>query len=112
MAHHISGNELGPADLPYTLVVERRFNLTHLSTFVVAGASVLYFEPETESDRPGFNEFIDYLLKRRRAGLALEDERRIIFVPPCEYSKHINYEGASLLGIVQFHHPPLANHHS
>ncbi|KAA8496424.1 hypothetical protein FVE85_0153 [Porphyridium purpureum] len=112
VAHHVKGGELGKNGLPETLIVERRFSISHLETFVLPDASVLYFEPETDADRPGFEEFIEYLLKRERAGLALDDERRIIFIPPCEFSKQMGYDGPNLLGIVQFQYPPLANHHS
>lgn len=56
----------GQDGLPHTLVVERRFNLRHLNQFVVANASILYFEPETERDRKGFESFIDYLVERTR----------------------------------------------
>jgi len=107
IAHQISGTPLGEKGLPYTLIVERRFNISHLQTFVLPESSVLYFEPETDNDRQGFEEFIEYLLKRTRAGLALEDQRRFIFIPPCEFSKQLDYEGSSLLGVVQMAYPPL-----
>jgi hypothetical protein len=107
VAHHISGAPLGPSGLPKILVVERRFNILHLQTFVLPDASVLYFEPEQESDRAGFADFIEYLTKRTRAGLALEDERRFIFIPPCDYTNtHVGYGGQSLLGVVQHAYPP------
>lgn len=105
-AHQISGKSLGKQGLPYTLVVERRFNTAHLPAFVVPEAAILYFEPETEADRPGFDQFIDYLAKRTRAGLACQEDRRFIFVPPCEFSTQINYDGQSLLGVVQTNMPP------
>lgn len=109
VAHQLSGTALGEAGLPNILVVERRFNILHLQTFVLPEASVLYYEPENESDRAGFEEFIEYLHKRTRAGLALEDQRRFIFIPPCEYTRnHVDYQGRSLLGVVQTAYPPLA----
>lgn len=109
IAHQISGAPLGPNGLPKILVVERRFNILHLQTFVLPDASVLYFEPEQDSDRAGFNDFIEYLTKRTRAGLALEDQRRFIFIPPCDYTRtHVGYAGLSLLGVVQNAYPPLA----
>lgn len=109
VAHQISGVQLGQQGLPKVLVVERRFNILHLQTFVLPDASVLYFEPEKESDRAGFNDFIEYLTKRTRAGLALEDQRRFIFIPPCDYTKtQVGYDGMSLLGVVQNAYPPLA----
>lgn len=109
VAHQISGAALGPNGLPKILVVERRFNILHLQTFVLPDASVLYFEPEQESDRAGFKDFIEYLTKRTRAGLALEDQRRFIFIPPCDYTRtHVGYAGMSLLGVVQNAYPPLA----
>jgi len=108
VAHQIGGAPLGERGLPYTLVVERRFNVAHLQTFVLPNASVLYFEPETPEDRPGYEEFIEYLLRRTRAGLALEDQRRFIFVPPCSYSRHLSYDGAALLCVVQISYPPFA----
>lgn len=108
IAHHIKGNPLGDAGLPGILVVERRFNILHLQRFVLREASVLYFEPEQESDRAGFYDFIEYLNRRTRAGLALEDQRRFIFIPPCDYTRHeVEYEGRSLLGVVQNAYPPL-----
>uniref|UniRef100_A0A7S1XH60 F-box domain-containing protein n=1 Tax=Erythrolobus australicus TaxID=1077150 RepID=A0A7S1XH60_9RHOD len=109
VAHQISGGPLGEKGLPSTLVVERRFNISHLQTFVLPEASVLYFEPAKDEDRAGYEEFIAYLLRRTRAGLALEDHRRFIFIPPCAYSKQLNYLGPSLLGVVQIAYPPLAN---
>lgn len=109
VAHQLSGTALGDAGLPNILVVERRFNILHLQTFVLPEASVLYYEPENESDRAGFEEFIEYLHKRTRAGLALEDQRRFIFIPPCEYTRNqVDYQGKSLLGVVQNAYPPLA----
>eukprot|EP00179_Madagascaria_erythrocladioides_P004241 CAMPEP_0198328532 /NCGR_PEP_ID=MMETSP1450-20131203/15542_1 /TAXON_ID=753684 ORGANISM="Madagascaria erythrocladiodes, Strain CCMP3234" /NCGR_SAMPLE_ID=MMETSP1450 /ASSEMBLY_ACC=CAM_ASM_001115 /LENGTH=475 /DNA_ID=CAMNT_0044032675 /DNA_START=196 /DNA_END=1623 /DNA_ORIENTATION=- len=107
IAHQISGHPLGENGLPYTLIVERRFNIAHLATFVLPDASILYFEPETEKDRTGFEDFITYLTNRTRAGLALESERRYIFIPPCEFSRQMGYEGPSLLGVVQEAHVPL-----
>lgn len=108
VAHQLSGS-LGEAGLPSILVVERRFNIMHLQTFVLPEATILYFEPEEDCDRPGFEEFIEYLHKRTRAGLALEDQRRFIFIPPCDYTRNIvNYHGKSLLGVVQIAYPPLA----
>jgi len=109
VAHQISGGPLGDKGLPSTLIVERRFNINHLQTFVLPEASVLYFEPATDADRAGYEEFIAYLLRRTRAGLALEDQRRFIFIPPCAYSRQLNYLGPSLLGVVQIAYPPLAN---
>jgi len=106
-AHQIRGPGLGDQGLPETLVVERRFNIAHLPTFVLPEATILYFEPVTPQDRPGFEQFIDYLVKRTRAGLALEEERRFIFVPPCSYSETLGYTGQSLLGVVQIAFPPL-----
>ncbi|GAB0496632.1 hypothetical protein MMPV_007945 [Pyropia vietnamensis] len=110
VAHHIAGAALGEDGLPPVLVVERRFNIHHLKNFVVPNASVLYFEPETDGDAAGFHDFIDYLIKRTRAGLALEEQppqRRFIFIPPCEYSHEMGYAGPSLLGVVQVAYPPV-----
>lgn len=109
VAHQISGASLSDTGLPNVLVVERRFNIMHLATFVLPDASVLYFEPEKESDRAGFDDFIQYLDRRTRAGLALEEQRRFIFIPPCEYTRNqVDYQGKSLLGVVQHAYPPLA----
>uniref|UniRef100_A0A7S0ZH25 F-box domain-containing protein n=1 Tax=Timspurckia oligopyrenoides TaxID=708627 RepID=A0A7S0ZH25_9RHOD len=108
IAHQISGRSLTSYGLPETLVVERRFNILHLENFILPEASVLYYEPESESDRNGFEEFIQYLTNRTRAGLALDDQRRFIFIPPCEYSKtHLGYSGNALLGVIQVAFPPL-----
>ena len=108
VAHQISGDPLGDAGLPEILIVERRFNILHLQTFVLPRASVLYFEPESESDKVGFDDFIEYLDKRTRAGLALQDQRRFIFIPPCDYTRsQLEYKGRSLLGVVQDVYPRL-----
>ncbi|KAI0567780.1 hypothetical protein FGB62_1g246 [Gracilaria domingensis] len=108
IAHQISGTPIGDVGLPNVLVVERRFNIVHLQTFILNDASVLYFEPESEEDRHGFDEFIEYLNKRTRAGLALEEQRRFIFIPPCDYTRtQIDYHGRSLLGVVQNAYNPL-----
>ena len=108
-AHQISGTPLDEHGLPQTLIVERRFNMAHLRTFILPDSSVLFFEPLEESDRAGFKDFIDYLTKRTRAGLALEEQRRFIFIPPCEYLRsQVQYDGPSLVGVVQNAYPPLA----
>ena len=108
VAHQISGDPLGDAGHPEILTVERRLNILHLQTFVLPRASVLYFEPESESDKVGFDDFIEYLDKRTRAGLALQDQRRFIFIPPCDYTRsQLEYKGRSLLGVVQDVYPPL-----
>lgn len=105
VAHQISGTPL-VGGLPNILVVERRFNILHLQTFVRPDASILYFEPEEESDRSGFDDFIEYLNKRTRAGLALEGQLRFIFIPPCDYTRtQVEYQGRSLLGVVQHAYP-------
>lgn len=107
VAHQVGGAPIGESGLPDVLVVERRFNLQHLQAFVMTEASVLYFEPESEQDRGGYDDFIEYLIKRTRAGLALDDQQRFIFIPPCEYTRtHVKYEGRSLLGVVQNAYPP------
>lgn len=108
-AHQLSGTPLGEDGLPPVLIVERRFNMLHLRTFVLPEASVLYFEPHEDVDKNGFKDFIDYLIKRTRAGLALEEQRRFIFIPPCDYTKsYVGYAGSSLIGVVQNAYPPLA----
>lgn len=105
VAHQISGTPL-VGGLPNVLVVERRFNILHLQTFVRPDASILYFEPEEETDRSGFDDFIEYLNKRTRAGLALEGQLRFIFIPPCDYTRtQVEYQGRSLLGVVQNAYP-------
>ncbi|EME31106.1 F-box family [Galdieria sulphuraria] len=109
IAHQYDGTPLGATDLPQTLIVERRFNVSHLENFVLQDSARVYFEPETEMDSDGYNAFIDYLIQRNRAGLALEGDRRIIFIPPCEYSRNVlGYNGNGLLGIVQHSYPPLS----
>ncbi|EME26619.1 F-box family [Galdieria sulphuraria] len=108
-AHQFGGNPLIPYGLGQTLIVERRFNISHLETFVLPDAARFYFEPETREDEEGYFAFIEYLLHRNRAGLALEGERRIIFIPPCDYSSHyLQYSGKGLVGIVQRSYPPLS----
>lgn len=108
VVHQISGPPLGANGLPKIFLVERRFNILHLQTFVLPDAALLYFEPETGSDNAGFNDFIAYLKKDARAGLALEDQRRLILVPPCEYTRsHVGYNGLSLLGFCQTAYPKL-----
>ncbi|CAN8066550.1 unnamed protein product [Agarophyton chilense] len=107
VAHQIGGATIADCGLPEVLVVERRFNLQHLQAFVMADATVLYFEPESEEDRCGYEDFIEYLIKRTRAGLALDEQQRFIFIPPCEYTRNqVKYEGRSLLGVVQNAYPP------
>uniref|UniRef100_A0A7S1TLN4 F-box domain-containing protein n=1 Tax=Erythrolobus australicus TaxID=1077150 RepID=A0A7S1TLN4_9RHOD len=108
VAHQVSGRPLVGGSMPETLVVERRFNVLHLETFVLPESAVLYYEPATIADEAGFEEFIEYLTKRTRAGLALDEQRRFIFIPPCEYaSANLDYDGSALLGIVQTAYPPL-----
>ncbi|PXF47044.1 hypothetical protein BWQ96_03234 [Gracilariopsis chorda] len=107
VAHQVSGTPVGDVGLPKVLVVERRFSIVHLQTFALHDAAVLYFEPESEADRHGFDEFIEYLSQRARAGLALEAERRFVLFPPCDYGRiQLGYHGRSLLGFVQYAYPP------
>eukprot|EP00735_Rhodelphis_limneticus_P004157 TRINITY_DN15712_c0_g1::TRINITY_DN15712_c0_g1_i1::g.18693::m.18693 TRINITY_DN15712_c0_g1::TRINITY_DN15712_c0_g1_i1::g.18693 ORF type:complete len:318 (-),score=8.98,sp/Q8IX29/FBX16_HUMAN/39.33/3e-07,F-box-like/PF12937.2/7.5e-14,F-box-like/PF12937.2/2.1e+03,F-box/PF00646.28/1.1e-08,F-box/PF00646.28/2e+03,SPOC/PF07744.8/3.6e+03,SPOC/PF07744.8/0.018,PRANC/PF09372.5/0.16 TRINITY_DN15712_c0_g1_i1:622-1575(-) len=105
-ALHIKGPP--PRSFPNELVVERRFNLSHLSSFIAPSSTVIYFEPEEAGDQEGYDSFIEYLLQRHRAGLAMQTEVRIIFIPPCEYSSEtLGYSGRGLIGIIQGHYPPL-----
>lgn len=109
VAHQIKGPTISGAGLPSVVNVERRFNTLHLKTFVLPEAAFLYFEPKQESDSAGFNHFIQYLSRANRAGLALENERRFILIPPCEYTRTcVEYQGQSLIGVVQTAYPPLA----
>jgi len=109
VAHQIGGPLTDEESIPPVVVVERRFNLNHLNEFVLPDAAVFYFEPEREEDRDGYQNFIEYLIQRHRAGLALDEERRIIFIPPCAYSQNVlHYNGEALLGVVQHSYPPLA----
>lgn len=109
IAHQIGGPVMDEENIPPVVIVERRFNLNHLNEFVLPEAAVFYFEPEREDDRDGYQNFIEYLIQRHRAGLALDDERRIIFIPPCAYSRNVlRYTGDALLGVVQHSYPPLA----
>eukprot|EP00188_Purpureofilum_apyrenoidigerum_P001844 Plantae.Rhodophyta-Purpureofilum_apyrenoidigerum.ctg20642.p1 GENE.Plantae.Rhodophyta-Purpureofilum_apyrenoidigerum.ctg20642~~Plantae.Rhodophyta-Purpureofilum_apyrenoidigerum.ctg20642.p1 ORF type:complete len:350 (-),score=57.51 Plantae.Rhodophyta-Purpureofilum_apyrenoidigerum.ctg20642:394-1443(-) len=102
IVHQVRGEPLGE-DMPPMLRVERRFQWDFLSTVITTELPILYFEPETDRDRPGFENFIQYLIDRQRAGLAEEDNnsRRFIFIPPCPYTRERSYEGDSLLGVVQ-----------
>ncbi|KAK4536290.1 hypothetical protein CDCA_CDCA08G2315 [Cyanidium caldarium] len=110
VAHQIGGPLMDEENMPYVLIVERRFNLSHLEAFVLREAAVFYFEPERKDDEEGYQGFIDYLIQRTRAGLALDEDRRIIFIPPCDYSQHtLKYAGSGLLGVVQHAYPPLAS---
>eukprot|EP00736_Rhodelphis_marinus_P006019 Rmarinus@m.5827 len=105
-AFHLQGPE--PQTRPTDLIVGRRFNLDHLHNFILPEASLLYFEPLSRDDDDGYEEFISYLKTKHRAGLALEEDARIIFIPPCSYAKDtFGYEGERLLGVVQAHFPPL-----
>eukprot|EP00871_Galdieria_phlegrea_P001025 jgi/Galph1/1923/GphlegSOOS_G594.1 len=109
VAHQFGGNNSSSHGLGCTLIVERRFNIAHLENFVLPDAARFYFEPETKEDEEGYYAFIEYLLHRNRAGLALEGDRRIIFIPPCDYSRNVlHYTGMGLLGIVQRSYPPLS----
>lgn len=102
-AHQIHGK---PVTLPSPLVVERRFSLTYLDTFVVPGAALFYLEPEVESDREEFNGLINYLTERSRAGLVIYGYKRVIVIPPCEYARtQLGYHGSSLVAVVQYKYP-------
>jgi len=104
IVHQVRGEPLGEG-MPPTLRVERRFQWEYLSSVIRTELPVLYFEPEAEKDKQGFQTFIQYLIDRRRAGLAEEENnnRRFIFIPPCAYTRERSYEGESLLGVVQLH---------
>eukprot|EP00871_Galdieria_phlegrea_P002225 jgi/Galph1/3002/GphlegSOOS_G1679.1 len=109
IAHQFGGSPLGPFDLPNTLIVERRFSVSNLENFILQESAKIYFEPETEVDEDGYHAFIDYLIQRNRAGLAIEGDRRIIFIPPCDYTRNtFGYDGAGMVGIVQRSYPPLS----
>lgn len=87
--------------------MERRFSTAHLQSSVIPNAALLYFEPESEVDRKGLDDYIEYLDVRERVGLVLEGDLRIILVPPCDYGRtQVGYLGRSLLGFVQFAYPP------
>eukprot|EP00188_Purpureofilum_apyrenoidigerum_P004233 Plantae.Rhodophyta-Purpureofilum_apyrenoidigerum.ctg4672.p1 GENE.Plantae.Rhodophyta-Purpureofilum_apyrenoidigerum.ctg4672~~Plantae.Rhodophyta-Purpureofilum_apyrenoidigerum.ctg4672.p1 ORF type:complete len:377 (-),score=37.90 Plantae.Rhodophyta-Purpureofilum_apyrenoidigerum.ctg4672:117-1247(-) len=108
VVHQVRGQLLGPDDIPNTLIVARRFSLSHLDQYVRPDSVFLYFEPETENDRPGFESFIKYLVSRIRAGLAVSEPRRFIFIPPCAFTtEKLNYQGKTLLGVVQRDFPPI-----
>lgn len=59
-----------------------------------------------DTDEPFF-EILLLLFGHLRAGLAVVDVRRFIFIPPCEYVRDLDYHGKSLLGAVQREVPPL-----
>ena len=106
--HQLWGTPLGQDGLPSTIVVERRFNLLHLKTFILPQASILYLEPLEDKDKQGYTDFIDYMVQRNRAGLGLEELKRFIFVPPGEYTReYLGYDGPSLIGVIQTTYPPL-----
>mmetsp|Transcript_5905 Transcript_5905/g.17741 ORF Transcript_5905/g.17741 Transcript_5905/m.17741 type:complete len:385 (-) Transcript_5905:3456-4610(-) len=108
IVHQVRGQLLGADDVPNTLVVARRFSLSHLEQYIKPDSVFLYFEPETENDRPGFESFIKYLVNRIRAGLAVSEPRRFIFIPPCAFTREkLNYHGKTLLGVVQRGFPPI-----
>ncbi len=88
VARQVAGPALCGNGLPSILIVERRFKLLHLKTYVHPNSAMFYFEPEEESDRTGFNDFIQYLTCRARAGLALDDQRCFIFIPPVRFHRH------------------------
>eukprot|EP00736_Rhodelphis_marinus_P009527 Rmarinus@m.4507 len=97
-----------PNTRPSELVVERRFNVDYLDTFILPDPCLLYFEPATPEDEAEYYGFISYLKSKHRAGLALEEDSRIIFIPPCSYAeRQFGYRGSRLLGVMQIHFPPL-----
>lgn len=107
IARQIRGPPLGDVGLPSSLIVERRFHIDHLPTFLVPDAAVVYFEPESDGDGDGFDDFIEYLRRRNRAGLALDEHRRYMLVPSCEYTDaQVMLQGRRLLGFVQNVYPP------
>lgn len=107
-ARNITGHHLVQS-LPETIQVTRRFNDQHLQTFILPDADFFYFEPKTEADEDGYQGFIEYLQKRRRAGLALIEHARVIFICPGEYLRsNLLYEGNRIIGVIQYAYPPLA----
>lgn len=110
LAHQVRPRvALDEGGLPEVLVMERRFRLAHLNTFILPNAALMYLEPQNDEDQPAFEEFTQYLQRIARAGLAMQGDRRFILLPPCEYTKtEVGYTGESLLGIVQYAYPPLA----
>lgn len=110
VGNQISGATIDAEALSPALNVTHRFVSSKLNTFVLPDAADFYFETETENERNGLNQFIEYLTIRERSGLAFEGQgqRRYIFVQPCEFTRrYINYQGNGLLGIVQNAYPPL-----
>eukprot|EP00186_Timspurckia_oligopyrenoides_P001634 CAMPEP_0182449022 /NCGR_PEP_ID=MMETSP1172-20130603/31361_1 /TAXON_ID=708627 /ORGANISM="Timspurckia oligopyrenoides, Strain CCMP3278" /LENGTH=362 /DNA_ID=CAMNT_0024646109 /DNA_START=107 /DNA_END=1195 /DNA_ORIENTATION=- len=102
VVHRLAGPALNLSAMPDTIIVERRFNVLHLESFVVPESSILYFEPEDQVDKEALQEFIAYLSGRNRAGLALDERHRFMVLPPCEYSKdQLEYYGNAMLGVVQ-----------
>ena len=107
-AHQLQGTPLGQDELPSTIVIERRFNMLYIRNFIKPEASMLHLEPLEDEDKQGFNDFIEYLVQRNRAGFGLERDKRFIFVPPGEYTKErLGYDGPSLIGAVQSTRPSL-----
>ena len=118
IVHNVAGRRLAADEMKETLMVERRFPIAQLPQFVTledASASVLYMQPATPADQPGYDAFIEYLTTRDRVGLGVDRDRRIFYVPPCDYaSQNLSYSGRGLLGLVQpparvsmdfLHHP-------
>lgn len=105
-AFQLLGDPLSNWRLPPRLTVSRRFPVAHLPLWILPDAAVLYLEPTRESDQAGFDELIEYLSSRERAGLALQGEHRFIVIPPGEYAAtNFGYSGKNLLCVVQEAYP-------
>lgn len=102
IAHQIAGSDVTNTELPNEVFLERQFGLMPLAACVQPDASMRYLESKGRSDRAGFNHCIDLLNRANRAGQAVENERRFMFIPPCDYIRtKIRYYGQSLIGVFQ-----------
>ncbi|PXF40090.1 hypothetical protein BWQ96_10188 [Gracilariopsis chorda] len=99
IAHLIKGPY---AQLPSTLVVQRRFDIMYLPFFLNHNCTYFYLEPLTEADKGAYDDFVNYLIQRDRAGLVMTKMNRFMLIPPCrDVGQRVNYTGDRLIAAVQ-----------
>lgn len=74
----------------------------YLPFFLNHDCTYFYLEPLTETDEKAYEDFVNYLIRRDRAGLVNTDKRRLMLIPPCrDLGQRVNYTGDRLIAVVQ-----------
>jgi len=96
-----SFSDISPQGLSDTLNVKNRAAIESLTSFIpINSATILKFQPEKESDKRPFNDFVAYLKGKNRAGIAAVGNCNVYFIPQDCLATEIGASKDSLLGVV------------